>query len=117
MPPLTDPAQREVFVKSPMDEEKKQGGEEAGSRESKWKKVTIIINKKRYHVDEGEVSREQLIALSQLPSDYEAWKIVGRADPEGELPDNDIQVTGSIRVKDGDRFRVVPSGTFGVFKR
>jgi hypothetical protein len=31
----------------------------------------------------------------------------------GQLPKDDIQVTGRVEVKSGDRFRVVPPRTFG----
>lgn len=75
--------------------------------------VTIVVNQKSFHLQSDEVTPEQLRALVQLPADYEVWKVVGAPDPEGGLPKNDIQVTGPIEVKNGDRFRVVPPGTFG----
>lgn len=78
------------------------------------KKITIHINKKVYHVDKEALTREEFIELAGAPSDYEVWKIVGSADPEGQLPQNDIQVTTSIEIKNGDKFRVVPPGTFGI---
>lgn len=96
-----------------MDEEKKQEKEEGEGGKSKKKKITISINKKHYQVEEGVMSREEFIVLSQLPNDYQVWQIVGKADPEGEIPVNDIQVTESVQVKDGEKFRVVPPGTFG----
>lgn len=76
-------------------------------------KTTIIVNTKPHHIAGEEVTPEMLRDLANLPQDYEAWKIVGSPDPEGQLPVNDVQVTGSFKVKNGDRFRVVPPGTFG----
>jgi hypothetical protein len=75
--------------------------------------ITILVNNKPFHLDDNKVTPEQLRALVDLPADYEAWKIVGSPDPEGQLPTDDVQVTGVIEVKSGDRFRVVPPGTFG----
>lgn len=75
--------------------------------------TTVIINNKPFHLDDSMVTPDQLRALVNLPGDYEVWKIVGSPDPEGQLPTNDVQVTGVIEVKSGDRFRVVPPGTFG----
>jgi E2/UBC family protein E len=75
--------------------------------------TTVIVNNRPFHLENDEVSPEQLRGLVDLPSDYEVWKIVGSPDPEGQLPANDVQVTGIMEVKNGDRFRVVPPGTFG----
>ena len=79
--------------------------------------TTVIINNKPFHLDDSMVTPDQLRALVNLPGDYEVWKIVGSPDPEGQLPTNDVQVTGVIEVKSGDRFRVVPPGTFGTAGR
>jgi hypothetical protein len=78
-------------------------------------KITIIINKKSYEVDKQVLVPEDFRKLVGAPADYEVWRIVGTPDPEGKPPVNDQQVTGPITVKDGERFRVVPPGTFGFF--
>lgn len=75
--------------------------------------ITIIVNKKPYHVSQDEMGPVDFQQLVGAPSDYEVWKIVKDADPEGQPPKDDIQVTGPIKIKSGDRFRVVPPGTFG----
>jgi hypothetical protein len=77
------------------------------------KKVTILVNKKPYHIDTSTITDDEIRSLVQAPDDYEVWKIIKSPDPEGQLPIDDIQITGSIEVKTGDKFRVVPPGTFG----
>lgn len=76
-------------------------------------KVTIHVNGKVFQVDKHQLTADEIRGLVGAPSDYEVWKIVKSPDPEGQLPKNDIQITGSIEIKSGDKFRVVPPGTFG----
>ncbi len=83
--------------------------EERGDR----RKVTIIVNKKRHRVDKHVLTADEIRDLANAPRDYEVWKVVGRPDPEGQLPIDDIQITDKVKIKNGDRFRVVPPGTFG----
>jgi len=78
------------------------------------KHITILVNQKPYHVDSGTLSPQGFRDLVTAPCDYEVWKVVKDPDPEGQLPLDDIQVTAAIEVKSGDRFRVVPPGTFGL---
>jgi hypothetical protein len=75
--------------------------------------ITIIVNQRPHHIETSHVDASLLRKLVDLPPNYEAWKIVGSPDPEGQLPKDDTQVTGMITAKNGDRFRVVPPGTFG----
>jgi hypothetical protein len=76
-------------------------------------KITIIINQRPYHFDRSVLSPEDIRAAVGAPPDYEVWKIVKDPDPEGQLPVDDLQITGPMETKSGDRFRVVPPGTFG----
>jgi hypothetical protein len=76
-------------------------------------KVTVIINQRPYHFESATLAPDDLRNAVGAPHDYEVWKIVRDPDPEGQLPVDDEQVTGPISVKSGDRFRVVPPGTFG----
>lgn len=76
-------------------------------------KITIIINQRPFHFEEAELSAEEIRAAVGAPPDYEVWKTVKDPDPEGQLPVDDIQITGLLEIKSGDRFRVVPPGTFG----
>lgn len=78
------------------------------------KKITIIINQKSYHFETNTISPDNFRAAVGATQDYEVWRIVHNPDPEGQLPVDDVQITASIEVKSGDRFRVVPPGTFGV---
>jgi hypothetical protein len=77
-------------------------------------KVTVLINGRPYHFDKDQLTPDDFRQAVGAPGDYEIWKIVGSPDPEGQLPANDIQITAPIQVKSGERFRVVPVGTFGV---
>jgi hypothetical protein len=79
----------------------------------KHEKITILINQRPFHLDHSTVTPQEMRELVGLSGDYEVWKIVKSPDPEGQLPLDDIQVTGPIEVKSGDQFRVVPPGTFG----
>jgi len=75
--------------------------------------ITILINQKPFHVDHDTLSPHDFRNLVQAPADYEVWRIIKSPDPEGQLPVDDEQVTAAITVKSGERFRVVPPGTFG----
>lgn len=79
------------------------------------KQITIIVNKKPYHVTQEEMGPADFQALIGAPNDYEVWQVVHDADPEGQPPKDDIQVTGPVKIKNGEKFRVVPPGTFGAF--
>lgn len=76
-------------------------------------KITIIINKNPYHFVESILTPDDFRNAVGASQDYEVWQIVKSPDPEGELPVDDVQVTGEIEIKSGLRFRVVPPGTFG----
>lgn len=82
-------------------------------KQEKNEKTTILVNQKPHHIEGHETSAEAIRGLISAPADYEVWHIIKSPDPEGQLPVDDEQVTGGITVKSGDRFRVVPSGTFG----
>ena len=75
--------------------------------------ITIIVNQEPHHVGTDMLDDAALRQLVGAPNEYEVWKIVRNPDPEGQLPVDDVQVTQEISVKSGDRFRVVPPGTFG----
>ena len=77
------------------------------------KKITILVNKTPYHLESDMLGPSDFKALVEAPEDYEVWKIIKNPDPEGDLPVDDEQVTDQIKVNNGDRFRVVPPGTFG----
>lgn len=83
------------------------------SAEAGDNRITILVNQRPKHVETDTLTPVEIRALADAPSEYEVWKVVRDPDPEGQLPVDDQQVTGSIEVKSGDRFRVVPPGTFG----
>lgn len=75
--------------------------------------VTILINQVPHHLTTTTITADEIKKLAGADNDYEVWKVVKSPDPEGQLPVDDVQVKGSIEVKSGDKFRVVPPGTFG----
>lgn len=75
--------------------------------------VRIIINQTPFRFDKKTLEPKDFREKVKAPEDYEVWKIVKDPDPEGQLPVDDIQITGPVTVKSGERFRVVPPGTFG----
>ncbi len=77
------------------------------------KKITIIINQQPFHFARSTLTPDDFRAAVHAPADYEVWKVIHNPDPEGQLPVDDIQITGPVEVKSGERFRVVPPGTFG----
>lgn len=77
------------------------------------KKITILINQKPYHFDKETLVPEDFRNTIGAPADYEVWLVVHNPDAEGQLPVDDVQVTGLVHIKDGQRYRVVPPGTFG----
>jgi hypothetical protein len=76
-------------------------------------KVTIHVNQRPFHLEQTTITAAEIRGLIQAPQDYEVWKIIKQPDPEGQLPVDDILVTGTIDIANGDKFRVVPPGTFG----
>jgi len=82
-------------------------------KEHKEDHITILINQVPYHLNTSTITATEIKQLAGADNDYEVWKVVKSPDPEGQLPIDDIQVKGSIGVKSGDKFRVVPPGTFG----
>ena len=76
-------------------------------------RITILVNQRPHHVDQPVLTASQIRGLVNAPDDYEVWKVIKDPDPEGQLPVDDQQITDTVEVKSGDRFRVVPPGTFG----
>ncbi len=76
-------------------------------------KITILVTQHPHHIDSETVDDQNIRVLAGAPDEYEVWHVVNSPDPEGQLPVDDVQVTQEINVKSGDRFRVVPPGTFG----
>lgn len=75
---------------------------------------TIHVNQHPHHVEAETLTAAEIRGLANAPANYEVWKIIKNPDPEGQLPMDDQMVTDSIAIKSGDRFRVVPPGTFGI---
>jgi len=75
--------------------------------------ITIIINQQPYHFEETTLSPNDFRKAVGAPEDHEVWLIRKNPDPEGQLPVDDLQITNSIEIKSGQRYRVVPPGTFG----
>ena len=77
------------------------------------KKITIIINQQPFHFEESVLSPQDFRDAVGAPADYEVWLIVKSPDPEGQLQVDDVQITAPVQIENGQRYRVVPLGTFG----
>ena len=75
--------------------------------------ITILINQQPHRFEESTLSPQDFRDAVGADSSYEVWLIVKDPDPEGELPKDDLQITGPVEIKSGQRYRVVPPGTFG----
>jgi hypothetical protein len=75
--------------------------------------VNILINQRPFKFDRDTLSAQEIRDAVNAAATYEVWHIVKSPDPEGQLPVDDVQITSTVTVKSGDRFRVVPPGTFG----
>ena len=73
-------------------------------------KTTILINMTPFHFEQTTLSPDDFRQAVDLPTDYEVWRIVHNPDPEGQLPIDDVQITGSVTIENGERYRVVPPG-------
>ena len=78
------------------------------------KKITILINQRPFHFEKQTLFPDDFRKAVNLPSDYEVWLVVKNPDPEGQLPLDDLQITGEVEIENGQRYRVVPPGTFGI---
>ncbi len=79
----------------------------------KTEQVNILINQQPFKFDHDTLSPQEIRDAVGAAETYEIWQTVKSPDPEGQLPVDDIQITSEVTVKSGDRFRVVPPGTFG----
>lgn len=77
------------------------------------KKITILINQRPFHYEEETLGPDDFRQAVGAPDDYEVWRIVKDPDPEGQLPVDDVQITDVTPITSGERYRVVPPGTFG----
>lgn len=77
-------------------------------------KITIHINQRPFHFEVSTLSPPDFRSAVAAPDDYEVWRVVHSPDPEGQLPVDDILVTAEVTIENGQRYRVVPPGTFGV---
>ena len=77
-------------------------------------KITILINQRPFHFHQEVLGPEDFRNAIGAPSDYEIWLVVHSPDPEGQLPTDDVQITGPTHIRNGQKYRVVPPGTFGV---
>ncbi len=76
-------------------------------------KITIHINERPFHFEDDTLAPPDFRAAVAAPDDYEVWLVVGSPDPEGQIPLDDVQITGPVKIKNGQKYRVVPPGTFG----
>jgi hypothetical protein len=96
-----------------METQQEQSEREQADEHEAARGVRILINQTPFRFEKTTLEPKDFREKVKAPEDYEVWKIVKDADAEGKLPVDDIQITGPVTVKSGDRFRVVPPGTFG----
>lgn len=77
------------------------------------RRITILINQRPFHFHQDTLNVDDFRHAVDAPADYEVWRIIHSPDPEGQLPVDDVQITGTVQIEDGQRYRVVPPGTFG----
>ncbi len=77
-------------------------------------RVTILINQRPFHFDDPHLTPDDFRRAVGSPAEYEVWRIIRDPDPEGQLPVDDQQITEAVSVHNGERYRVVPPGTFGL---
>src|SRR5207247_4117820 len=94
-------------------EQQRAEGNGQGGNHGQGRKARIWRKRRLFTVDKKVLERGDFRKKVNAPDEYEVWKIVKDADPEGAPPADDIQITGPVTVKSGERFRVVPPGTFG----
>ena len=84
------------------------------SKDKKPKKITIFINRKPYHLEEGTtMTGAQLKELASEPLDYLLVLVVDKPDEQAggdDVPVNNDQV---VELENKMRFRVVNPATFG----
>ena len=76
-------------------------------------RITILINERRFRFDQAELTPADFREAVGAPEEYEVRLVVRGPDAEGQLPVDDEQITGPVRIRDGQRYRIVPPGTFG----
>ncbi len=77
-------------------------------------KITIQINQRPFHFEQPTLTPQDFRSAVGADASYEVWLTVKNPDPEGQLPLDDQQITSTVEIKNGQHYRVVPPGTFGM---
>lgn len=77
-------------------------------------RVEVFVNRRKLELHQIEVTGAQLLKAAGFEgSDWDLFKLHGEGDPTGGQL---VQSTEIVRLKNGDRFRVIPGNrTFGGF--
>lgn len=75
-------------------------------------KVVVFVNRRKLELHEVEMTGAELLQVAGFDgSEWDLFKLQGEGDPTGGQP---IQSTDVLKLKSGDRFRVIPGNrTFG----
>ena len=75
-------------------------------------KVVVFVNRRKLELDQTEVTGAQLLEAAGFEGTaWDLFKLQGEGDPTGGQL---IAATDVLRLKNGDRFRVIPGNrTFG----
>ena len=89
-----------------MSNAKEQKPDPAGGHNSQ---VTIVINGRPVQVSEKELSFEQIVVLSGLPSDDQTIFTITFRRGEGSKPEGTLVAGQSVKIKEGMIFNVTPT--------
>lgn len=75
--------------------------------------ITILINQKPYNAPKAEMTGREIKELGGGPLDYLLVKVVKDPDPVAGGDDEIIGDETLVKLKSGDKFRIVNAATFG----
>jgi hypothetical protein len=71
------------------------------------KEFVIFVNNKPFKTAATQLTGDQIKALATVPSNYELFRIEG----DKSIP---VGPNEEVKIKDGEHFRAIPPGTFGL---
>jgi hypothetical protein len=72
------------------------------------REIIVKVNNKAFKTTERELTGAQIKTLAQFPNDYELFRVEGH----NSVPIGNDEL---VQLKDDEQFRMIVSGTFGVY--